>query len=256
LIAASDAGADDELERQRARSTVRTRIDSQTGMWHINAELDPVRGAIVDRHLQAVLARLRAQDQQTGDKPMSYMQLKVDAFVAAISTSGNGVPSRSELVVHVDWEWLRGEAGEAGLCETVDGVELPVETVRRMACDAGILPAVMSGDGIVKDMGRSVRTATPGQRSRLAAMHATCGLGPCQVPFSRCRIHHVVFWGKHGATDEELLIPACDKHHHLLHEGGWTLEFTADRVATWRLADGTVYWQGSTLDRHDHDEAA
>ena len=45
LIAASDAGADDQLQRQRARSTVKTFIDSNTGMWHLNAE----RGARCDR---------------------------------------------------------------------------------------------------------------------------------------------------------------------------------------------------------------
>ncbi len=257
LIAASDAGADDELERQRARSTVKTWSDSKTGMWHLHAELDPLRGAIIDRHLQAELARLRAQDQQTGDRPTEFMWLKVDALVGAISTSGDGAPSRPELVVHIDWDLLRDEAAEAGLCETVDGVEIPVETVRRMACDAGILPAVMGGDGLLKDMGRSVRTATPEQRARLGAMHATCGLGPCLVPFSRCRIHHVVFWGRDdGPTDEENLIPACDKHHHLLHEGGWTLEFTPDRVATWRMPDGTIFWHGSTIDRRDNSEQA
>ncbi|MDX2379963.1 MAG: hypothetical protein QNM02_09430 [Acidimicrobiia bacterium] len=84
-------------------------------------------------------------------------------------------------------------------------------------------------------------------------MHATCGLGPCQVPFSRCRIHHVVFWGEHhGRTDEAVLIPVCEKHHHLLHEGGWSLEFTPDRVATWRMPDDSIYWTGATIDRHDN----
>ncbi len=265
LIAQADVAADDELERQRARSTVKTWTDTDTGMWHLHAELDPVRGAIIDRHLQAELARLRAQDQQCGDRASEFMQLKVDALVAAMSTTGDGLPSRPELVVHVDLGLLLAETAAAGLtasagvglCETVDGVELPVETVRRMACDAGILPAVMGGDRLLKDMGRSARTATPEQRTRLAAVHATCGLGPCRVPFSKCRIHHVLFWDEHdGPTDEDNLIPACDKHHHLLHEGGWTLEFTADRVATWRLPDGTIFWQGSTIDRRDHAEAA
>ncbi len=264
LIAASDAGADDELERQRARSTVKTRIDSQTGMYHLHAELDPVRGAIVDRQLQTTLARLRAQDQQTATKPAPFMSLKVDALVTAMSASGDGAPSQPELVVHIDWTLLRNDiatagvavVAETGLCETLDGVELPVETVRRMACDAGILAAVMSGEGIVADMGRTVRTATRGQRSRLAAMHATCGLGPCQVPFSQCRIHHVEFWGRQGRTDEDVLVPVCDKHHHLLHEGHWTLEFTKHRHATWRLPDGTIYWQGSTIDRRDERGAA
>ncbi|MDX2380352.1 MAG: hypothetical protein QNM02_11420, partial [Acidimicrobiia bacterium] len=131
LIASADAGADDELERQRARSTVTTRIDSQTGMWHLHAELDPVRGAIVDRHLHTMLAKLKAQDHQTGTKPLPYMQLKVDALVTAMSTTADGTPARPELVVHIDWDVLRAEttasglttAGHLGLCETIDGVD-------------------------------------------------------------------------------------------------------------------------------------
>ncbi|MDX2379964.1 MAG: hypothetical protein QNM02_09435, partial [Acidimicrobiia bacterium] len=91
-----------------------TFVDSKTGMWRLDAQLDPVRGAIVDRHLQAELARLRAQDQQTGTEPVLFMQLKVDALVSAMSTSGDGVPARPELVVHVDWDWLRGQTSEAG----------------------------------------------------------------------------------------------------------------------------------------------
>ena len=114
----------------------------------------------------------------------------------------------------------------------------------------------MSGDGIVADMGRSVRTATPGQRARLAAMHATCVGKDCEVPFSRCEIHHVQPWTSQvGPTDEANLAPVCPREHHLLHEGGWTLELTADRVATWRLPDGTIYWKGSAINRRDNDEA-
>ena len=66
-----------------------------------------------------------------GREPLSYMALKVDAFVTAITTSGDGRPAPAELVVHVDYDTLRGEVTAAGLCETVDGVELPAATVRR-----------------------------------------------------------------------------------------------------------------------------
>ena len=257
LIARSDAAAGaKELERQRQRSTVRTWTDKTTGMFHLHAELDPQRGAIVDRHLQLELARLRAEDQATGDQPTAFMQLKVNALVAAVSTSGDGTPAPPELVVHVDWQWLLDEMADNQLCETVDGVPLPVDTVRRLACDAEVLPAVMGGDGLVKDMGRSTRTATPAQRRRLSAMYATCGHRRCRVAFSKCRIHHLRFWGHLGPTDEDNLIPLCDKHHHLVHEGGWTLEMTADRVATWWLPNGTLYHRGPTINRRDQVAAA
>jgi hypothetical protein len=257
LIARADAASGDkELERQRKRSIVRTWTDKTTGMFHFLAELDPERGAILDRHMQLELARLRAEDQDTGDEPTAYMQLKVNALIGAVSKTGEGVPARPELVVHVDWQWLLGAMLDNEMCETVDGVPLPAETVRRMACDCNVLPAVMGGDGLVKDMGRGARTATPAQRNRLSTMHATCGHPDCRVGFSKCRIHHVRFWGLLGQTDEDNLLPLCEKHHHLVHEGGWKLEMTPDRVATWWLPDGALYHRGTTIDRRDHLTAA
>jgi hypothetical protein len=47
------------------------------------------------------------------------------------------------------------------------------------------------------------------------------------------------------------LLPLCEQHHHLVHEGGWTLTMTPDRVATWTRSDGSVHWVGSTIDRAD-----
>lgn len=257
MIARADVAAGDkELERQRKRSNVQTWTDKTTGMFHFRAELDPERGAILDRSLQLELARLRAEDQDTGDEPTAYMQLKVNALLASVSKTGDGAPARAELVVHADWQWLLGAMNDSGMCETVDGVPLPAETVRRMACDCHVLAAVMGGDGLVKDMGRGARTATPAQRNRLSTMHATCGHPECRVGFSKCRIHHVRFWGLLGQTDEDNLLPLCEKHHHLVHEGGWKLDMTPDRVATWWLPDGTLYYRGTTIDRRDHLAAA
>ena len=257
LIAHADVAAGDkELERQRKRSKVRTWTDATTGMFHLHAELDPERGAILDRRLHLELARLRAEDQDTGDEPTAYMQLKVNALVAANSKASDGTRARPELVVHIDSSWLLGQMDGKGLCETVDGIQLPVETVRRMACDCSVLPAVMGGESLIKDMGRGARTATPAQRSRLSTMHTTCGHFDCTVGFSKCRIHHVTFWGQLGQTNEDSLLPLCDKHHHLVHEGGWKLEMTPDRVATWWLPDGTLHHRGSTIDRGDHTTAA
>lgn len=271
-----------ERDRQRARANISTWRDTATGMWHLHAELDPERGAIVDRLLHKQLARLRSQDQDTGETPLPYMQLKVDALVSAMSGAGDGSPGRAQVAVLIDWDRLRGEVAAAAadgeldvsqqhldalsgsgeldangfLCETVDGIPLDVETVRRWACDAEILPAVMDSKGIVKDMGRGARTATPGQRARLSTMHATC-VGPsCRVPFSKCHIHHVVFWGHLGNTDEDVLVPVCGRHHHDLHEGGYRIELDAARHVVWYRPDGSVYHRGSTVDRRDHPNAA
>ncbi|MEO1056143.1 MAG: HNH endonuclease signature motif containing protein, partial [Actinomycetota bacterium] len=101
------------------------------------------------------------------------------------------------------------------------------------------------------DVGRAKRTATTEQRQALAAMHATCAHPHCNMPFNSCRIHHLDWWTRDlGPTDMDNLVPVCEHHHHEVHEGGWGLTMTPDRVATWTRPDGTTYWSGSTIDRH------
>jgi hypothetical protein len=81
-------------------------------------------------------------------------------------------------------------------------------------------------------------------------MYRTCGHPECTVAFSACTAHHVKWWWKHnGPTDIDNLIPLCEQHHHLVHEGGWILTMTPDRVTTWTRPDGTVHWSGPTTDR-------
>ncbi len=88
------------------------------------------------------------------------------------------------------------------VCEFDDGTDVPVATMRRLACDAHILPVVLGGDGVVLDVGRSRRLATDDQRRALRAMYRTCGIGTCDVSFDRCEIHHVDEWDAHqGDTD-------------------------------------------------------
>jgi hypothetical protein len=131
---------------------------------------------------------------------------------------------------------------------------LPVSTVRQLACEAELIPLVLDGDGRALDVGRGSRLATEAQRQALRAMHTSCIHPDCDVPFDECRIHHVVPWEQGGRSELDNLAPLCEsrKHHHLVHEGGWTLTMRPDRVATFTRPDGTTYWTGSTIDRAPH----
>ncbi len=68
----------------------------------------------------------------------------------------------------------------------------------------------------------------------LRAQYPTCAMSEdCDVPFDRCEIHHVDPWKHGGRTDYDRLCPGCAEHHHLVHEGGWTLTRNPD--GTWQL---------------------
>jgi hypothetical protein len=246
LLSRASATSDtDELDRQRSASTVRRWVDQQSGMCHTHLELDPVR----DRALWAAIDSARATlRQRDGNRRTPWTQLEVDAVIAAIG-GGDRADRVPEITVLIDHRSLLEDAHAAGICETDNGIPLPISTVRRLCCDAEILPVVLNGDSEILDVGRSRRTANRAQRRALRAMHRTCAHPNCTVTIDACRVHHVVPWLATGPTDIDNLLPVCETHHHLVHEGGWGLTMTPDRIATWTRPDGVHHHTGSTIDR-------
>jgi hypothetical protein len=217
-------------------------------MCHTHLELDPVRDRALWAAIEAGRSTLRQHD---GNRRTPWDQLTVDAVIGAIG-GGDRVDRVPEITVLIDYRSLLDRLHAEGICETDNGMPLPVSTVRRLCCDAEILPVVLDGAGQVLDVGLSKRTATRAQRRALRAMHRTCAHPDCTVTFDACRIHHVIPWSDGGPTDIDDLLPVCEPHHHLVHEGGWSLTMTPDRVATWTRPDGVHHHTGTTIDmRHD-----
>ncbi len=152
-----------------------------------------------------------------------------------------------EITILTDLQTLTSGLHGRGICETDNGVPLPVSTVRRLCCDAEIIPMVLGTDGVPLDVGRSARSVTPHQRRALRAMYRTCGHPDCTVGFSACKAHHVRWWWQDlGPTDLDNLLPLCERHHHLVHEGGWSLTMARDRTTTWTRPDGVIAYHGTT----------
>lgn len=259
LAAESERSDADELDRQRKQSSVKRWVDQVTGMHHTHLELDPIRDAALWSVVDAEIATLRQTD---GNSRTPWSQLQVDAFINAIGTgagrcsdasASSGLAKRvPEITLLIDWRTLHAGVHDNSICETENGVELPISTVRRMCCDCEVLPAVLGGKGEVLDLGRTKRTASSGQRRALRAMHRTCAHPDCTIGFSACRIHHIHWWWKHsGPTDMANLLPLCEKHHHLVHEGGWGLNMTPTRSVTWIRPDGVVAFTTASVDRAD-----
>ena len=181
--------------------------------------------------------------------------LLADAVVSAVSGERSGERRVPEICVHVDYQTLLNGLHEHSLCETADGIPLPPETVRRLACEAAIVPIVLNSDGEVLDCGRERPSRQPGQRRALRAMYRTCAYPDCDVTFDRCDIHHVIEWLRHGRTDLDNLLPLCVEHHHLVHEGRWRLTLDPHRVITIHRPDGTQHFHGTTINRTRCDNA-
>jgi hypothetical protein len=233
------------LAEQKKQRRLRRWIDRATGMCHTHLELDPETDAKVASALSEAIAteRSRPDDGRTWD------QIQADAL-AGLITGAQSLDHRvPELSVLIDVDTLRTGLRHHGVSETAGGNPLPPATVRRLGCEAGVIPIVLGANGEVLDVGREQRLATRAQRRALRAMYRTCAFPCCRVGFDACRIHHVWWWERNGPTDLANLIPLCSEHHHLVHEGGWALTLRPDRTITLLRPDGTLHFAGSTVDR-------
>ena len=228
----------DELDRQRAASKLKRWTDRATGMKQTLISLDPLRDASLHAVIDAHLATLR---QDPANKLRSFDELRIEAVMTAVGT-GQSAHRIPEVVVHVDHESACHGRHENTLCETVDGQPIPVSTVQRLCCEAIITAVIVNPDGTVDQLCAESRTANRAQRRQLAAMYSTCAHPHCQVAFSQCRIHHIIWWTRGGKTVLANLLPLCETHHHQVHEGGWQLSIDAHRLVSWFRPNGSL-WQ-------------
>ncbi|HVE94516.1 MAG TPA: HNH endonuclease signature motif containing protein, partial [Acidimicrobiales bacterium] len=73
-------------------------------------------------------------------------------------------------------------------------------------------------------VGQKTRTWTVAQRRAIKARHGhRCASPGCERRIYQ--IHHLVFWENGGVTAVYNGVPLCLAHHHLVHEGGWTVTY-------------------------------
>ncbi|MEV4767326.1 DUF222 domain-containing protein [Micromonospora chokoriensis] len=103
------------------------------------------------------------------------------------------------------------------------GLQLTPDTVRRLACDATILPAVLSGTGQVLDVGRQRRLVTGPLRRALVLRDGGCAFPGCDRPPRWCAAHHIHHWADGGPTNLTNAVLLCGHHHRHIHHSEWTV---------------------------------
>ena len=101
------------------------------------------------------------------------------------------------------------------------GDRISASAVRRLACDAGVVPIVLGASGEVLDVGRMQRLVTPAIWKALVARDGHCGFPGCFRPPIACDAHHVLSWLDGGATSLDNMVLLCRAHHTLVHSSEW-----------------------------------
>jgi hypothetical protein len=229
------------LERQRRAVRLHIWIDQVTGMWNIRGELDPVTGELIQTALEVRHDTLYAQqvpDTAPDDPTERAAHLRGLAFADLILKGGGAIRPEVLTVTH------------SCTCAGNPAVEWrhPIEVPQRVLDDLFADPNTIVTNIVVRgthvlhapgvlNLGRTTRLANRAQRRALQAIHSTCAIEGCSVPFHRCKIHHVIWWRHGGTTDLWNLTPLCTHHHTHVHLG--LIELPPPRSSPVRIRDDT-----------------
>jgi hypothetical protein len=137
---------------------------------------------------------------------------------ARVLPDEHGATARVSLLM--DFDDLRATVGSA---TTETGEELSAGAVRRLCCDADVIPAVLGSAGEVLDVGRLQRLVTAALWKALVIRDRHCRFPGCTRPPLMSHAHHMQHWIDGGPTSLENLILLCGHHHRLVHAGPWQI---------------------------------
>ncbi len=109
-----------------------------------------------------------------------------DALAELILEPEKGKASGTALLVVADYDIVNRRLTNARLS---DGKPLPVGELKKLACDADILPAIYKTKGHKLWLGRKTRTATEPQKAALTLRDQGC-VG-CDAAPHWCQAHHI-----------------------------------------------------------------
>jgi hypothetical protein len=123
---------------------------------------------------------------------------------------------------------LVSELEARGVGTTADGMELPPGVLRRLACDAEVIPGGLGAQGEVLDVGRLRRLVTTAIWVALVVRDRHCTFPGCTRPQLMCQAHHIIHWANGGNTSLDNLALLCGHHHRAIHHTPWEIRLNRD----------------------------
>ena len=228
----------EQLARAEARDTDRHNslggsLDHR-GRIRIRGELDCESWALVSAALEPLAkpAPLQHPDGTVDRDDRTVGNRYADALVelARRAMTSNQLPTHggypAHLTITIDHHSLVTGIG-AGLLDT--GTPLSARAVRRIACDATVLPVLLGTDSIPLDAGRAARVFTKELRKAVELRDIGCTFPGCSRPAAWSQVHHITHWLDGGPTSLDNGVLVCGHHHRTLHRNEWTVKLGPDR---------------------------
>ena len=262
----------DDEERQQEYESVRW-YDLPGGLTRFEADLSAGHAAVVKHALQALSAPAPqpcGAETTDGAAPerdtRTPAKRRADALVRLVDTAAgvlDGTAPRpvgefggtAKILVTMDYATLytalrdKGSLADVdgvpaptylpGIGRTTDGDHLDAGTLRRLACDADLIPAVLGTESEPLDVGRAKRLFTGGLRTAIIHRDRHCTFPGCDRPPDWCDAHHVRPWWAGGKTNLQNAALLCARHHTIVHRDLLTATVTTTGV-TWDTTPGLM----------------
>ncbi|MFF5178255.1 DUF222 domain-containing protein [Micromonospora sp. NPDC000316] len=215
-----------EAEAQRcARGRHVTLSELPDGRLRLAGSLDIEAASL----LRAAIGPLTAPSGPDDTRNPGQRRHDALADLCRLTLRGGQLPEHggepAQLVVTTSFDGLTQQLN-AGTLDA--GLTLTPETVRRLACDATILPAVLGSTGQVLDVGRQRRLITGPLRRALVLRDRGCAFPGCDRPPRWCDAHHIQHWANGGNTSLRNAVLLCAHHHRHIHRGDWVVQLAGD----------------------------
>jgi hypothetical protein len=239
-----EPGDDDTHDEEQGRRRLLRRVGTVAGLAEWQLLLDAEGEAVLQAALDP-LSKPRPGANEHGDlqfDPRTAATRRADALLEIIGrgvAAPEGTPhsDKAKILVTISHDALAGKVCGGGTSQ--DGHHLSAGTVRRLACDASIIPVVLGGPSEPLDVGTTRRLFTPAQRTAVHLRDRGCTFPGCTMPAGWTDIHHVVHWIFGGDTDLLNAAALCRRHHVVVHRYGYTATVTATEVI-WHISESPV----------------
>jgi hypothetical protein len=219
-----------EQEALALRRTWFTLREDDEGTCHGRFRIPLLHGHMLQKMIHAIdsPSRPRTDGRPDDEPPADGDRLPTPVrHGRALCRLLESVPARSlpvaagvsaTVVVTMTLEQLTSALEAHGICTLDTGGLLTAGEARRLACSAGIIPAVLGGRSELLDLGRTRRLHSPAQRLAMAQRDGGCTAVGCDRPPSRCHAHHAEPWSAGGVTSVDNGRLLCGHHHRRVHD--------------------------------------
>ena len=217
-----------DQEANAARRVMFTMREDDAGTCHGRFRIPTLHGQWLRKMLLALCSPVRSTPTDI-DETLPTEVRHGHAFCQLIeAVPANSLPKAggcgATIVVTMRLDQLLADLHAAGVCDLDTGGQITAAQARRLACTAGIIPAVLGGRSEVLDLGRSRRgytapnaspwaSATKAAPPKTATDHPPCATPTTTNPGPRAAAP--------TSTTGRLL---CGHHHRRIHDPTYTHE--------------------------------